>query len=190
MEFRLIPEAPFYAVSDEGHVMSISRLVKTWNGKTWCYKNIPKIYPMQEKDIRGYKNISIIQYTEDMRPVRRYMRQIHRLVLETFKPVIGMEDLQVNHKNGDKSDNRLENLEWVTPTENTRHSINTLHKHKTLQQNGEDNSMAKLTEEDVRSIRELATNTNISRRELADQFNVSISLIGMIIRNKVWTYIL
>jgi len=43
-----------------------------------------------------------------------------RLVLETFLPVSGMESLEANHKNGDKSDNSLKNGEWVTKSENCR----------------------------------------------------------------------
>lgn len=46
----------------------------------------------------------------------------HRLILSTFKPIGGMEKLDVNHKNGDKLDNRLENLEWCTRSENIKHS--------------------------------------------------------------------
>ena len=43
---------------------------------------------------------------------------MHRLVLETFNPIENMKEMQVNHKNWDRLDNRLENLEWVTPKEN------------------------------------------------------------------------
>lgn len=48
---------------------------------------------------------------------------VHKLVCEAFhgpRP----DGCQCNHKNGDKDDNRAENLEWVTPTENIEHSAN------------------------------------------------------------------
>ena len=46
----------------------------------------------------------------------------HRLILETFSPRADMKLLDVNHKNGDKADNRLENLEWCTRSENVIHA--------------------------------------------------------------------
>lgn len=50
---------------------------------------------------------------------------LHRIIAETF---LGSpnDNQQVNHKNGIKTDNRLENLEWVTPSENLKHSYRTL----------------------------------------------------------------
>ena len=46
----------------------------------------------------------------------------HRLVLASFKPCENMDELQTNHKNGNKLDNRLDNLEWCSRSENIRHS--------------------------------------------------------------------
>lgn len=43
---------------------------------------------------------------------------VHRLVLETFNPIDNMKSLQVNHKDENKLNNKLNNLEWMTPKEN------------------------------------------------------------------------
>lgn len=53
---------------------------------------------------------------------------VHRLVAETFldKPTID-EPLEVNHKDGNKHNNRVENLEWVTLRGNQLHAMNELH---------------------------------------------------------------
>ena len=55
----------------------------------------------------------------------KQFKLIHRLVATAFVPG-WRKGLQVNHKNGIKSDNRAENLEWVTQSENMRHRSNEL----------------------------------------------------------------
>lgn len=64
---------------------------------------------------------------------------IHTLVARQFIPNEDKTKTQVNHKDGDKTNNHVENLEWATPLENTRHAINVLGKNKL----GINNPMAK-----------------------------------------------
>lgn len=52
-----------------------------------------------------------------------YNKMVHRLVLETFCP-IDDKDKEVDHINRNRSDNRLENLHWVTPSENCKNRSN------------------------------------------------------------------
>lgn len=63
----------------------------------------------------GYKTVSIFGVT----------KYVHRLIMESFRPIADMDSLEVNHKNGIKTDNRLSNLEWVTPQKNSEHSVRT-----------------------------------------------------------------
>lgn len=188
MEWRPIKNAPYYLVSDEGHVKSVERFVKTFNGEKECLRHIPETYPLKEKDIRGYKNVSIIQYDLDMRPIKRYMRQVHRLVLETFNPVCNMENLQVNHIDGNKSNNKLSNLEWVTPKENTVHAHKVLN-HK-RDQDGENNSMSKLT---TNQVIEIIKRINGRKKErdskIAKDYGVSRKTIENIRLNRTWKHI-
>lgn len=188
MEWRPIKNAPYYLVSDEGHVKSVERFVKTFNGEKECLRHIPETYPLKEKDIRGYKNVSIIQYDLDMRPIKRYMRQVHRLVLETFNPICNMENLQVNHIDGNKSNNKLSNLEWVTPKENTVHAHKVLN-HK-RNQDGENNSMSKLT---TNQVIEIIKRINGRKKErdskIAKDYGVSRKTIENIRLNRTWKHI-
>lgn len=53
------------------------------------------------------------------------MCSVHRLVMKAFKPCKNMDDLQINHIDGNKQNNCLDNLEWSTALENMRHSFET-----------------------------------------------------------------
>ena len=107
--------------------------------------------------------------------------RVHRLVAEAFIQNPDNKE-QVNHIDGNKSNNRVDNLEWVTPKENIKHAIdNDLSSIKF----GSKNLSAKLTEDDVRYIRTVAKKTK-TVKELAEQFNVSTTNIYNIINNKKW----
>lgn len=104
--------------------------------------------------------------------------RLHRLVASVW---IGQPstNLQVNHINGDKSDNRAENLEWVTNLENRRHAIETgLAAHLA----GERHGSAKLTWDQVRQIRVMEE----TQDRIALLFGVSQSAISDIKRFRTW----
>ena len=93
---------------------------------------------------KGYLSVCLYDGSSPKRP-KSFM--IHRLIAEAF---LGDGDgRQVNHKNGDKTDNRLENLEWVTLQENIDHSRQVLGK----TQHGETNSRCKIPADVVVQIR-------------------------------------
>lgn len=102
---------------------------------------------------------------------------VHRLVAEKYIP--NPNNLpQINHKDGDKTNNSVENLEWVSNQENRNHAVkNGLH----LQ--GEKCPWSKLTQENVDYIR---THKDMKRTELAKMFNVSRTTISGIINNHSW----
>lgn len=106
----------------------------------------------------------------------------HLLVLQAFvgpKP----DGLEINHINGVKDDNRLENLEYVTKSENNLHLTRVLGKRR-----GESHGNAKITEDDVREIRRLAA-SGTSQYAIARQFGMTRPNIGYIVRRTAWSHV-
>jgi len=105
---------------------------------------------------------------------------VHKLVLKAF---IGDSILDCNHKDGIKSNNYLNNLEYCTHNENIKHAVETgLRDGK-----GEKNVKAKLTANIVKNIRE--NKYNLTREEFAVCYNVYISTIDKIRQNITWKHV-
>jgi HNH endonuclease len=100
---------------------------------------------------------------------------VHRLVAMAF---LGSSTLQVNHKNGVKTDNRIGNLEYVTAQQNIRHSVDVLGNFI-----GERNKNSKLTYQQVCEIR----SSSHSSAELGRRFGVSAAHVCCIRRNQYRT---
>lgn len=64
------------------------------------------------KNSRGYLAVTILGKVSN----------VHRLILKTFKPILNEKELVVNHIDGDKTNNNLNNLEWCTQKYNILHS--------------------------------------------------------------------
>ena len=98
---------------------------------------------------------------------------IHRLVAEAF---IGNSENkpQVNHKNGIKTDNRVENLEWVTVSENIKHAYKVLGKKPAWL--GKKSINRKLTDSQAEEIRK----DNRPQIKIAEDYGVSCRTIGRI----------
>ena len=107
-----------YAVSRTGSVKSLNRVITDALGRTRTLKG--KVLALMTYP-NGYLGVTL---------GRRDIHLVHRLVAKVFLPAaIGLAD-QVNHKNGIRGDNRLENLEWVTCSDNHKHSYRELSRKK------------------------------------------------------------
>ena len=132
---------------------------------------------------RGYPRYAL-SYDDQVRHL-----SAHRLMWEAFVGPIP-EGMQINHKNGVKSDNRLENLEVVTPSENTQHAHNVLGyvPKKPPHVPGTKNGRALVTEEQVREIRS-RYKTGETQDSLAAAFGVKQTTISQIVLGKIWRHV-
>lgn len=100
---------------------------------------------------------------------------IHRLVAENFLENNSLKK-HVNHKDGNKHNNHMNNLEWVTEKENIKHSYSTGL-----------NKRVKLTADQVKQIRELINSTGMGK--IAKMYNVSERLVFNIKHNKIYKHV-
>jgi DNA-binding transcriptional regulator YiaG len=153
-----------YAVDEEGNIISLPK--RTRKGIRILKSQICKT---------GYIMVDLCKEGK----VFKFL--VHRLIAQTLLPNLQNKP-QVNHKNGIKTDNRIENLEWSTRSENQKHSIATgLRSAK-----GEKNSQCVLKESDVIEIR---LNNNLSYTKLAKLYNISLSTIYDIKKGRSWKHI-
>lgn len=151
-----------YEVSDDGKVRNIKtgKILKYWIDRDGYYRT----------------TISINK--------KSYHTGTHRFVAIAFIP--NPDNLpEVNHKNGKKWDNRVENLEWVTTQENVQHAFYTGLKYATL---GEDNSLSVYTEKQIRKVCSLLEK-GMSNKKISEKTGVNRKYITDIKKGRRWRHI-
>lgn len=156
----------FYEVSNRGRIRQLAARRGTRQGRITT----------GTKHNRGYRYINLCGHSKEHRRVAL----VHRLVAEAFLGPCP-EGMTVNHKNGDKTDNRAENLEYLTNGDNVKHAWST----GLVNNRGERNHHAVLNEDDVREIRRRRSE-GAKLKELANEFGVTISNVGYIARGHTW----
>ncbi len=159
-----------YQISNLGRVKSLERTVKGYISLT----NLPERILKQNPDTRGYLMVRL--YKNGIAKTKK----VHRLVAKSFIP--NSKNLAtINHINGIKHDNRVENLEWMTYKENSIHAYKTGLNKSVLSNNGR----SKLKETDVLEIMKLKS--SYSQRKIAKMFSISRSVVKSIHDGKTWT---
>lgn len=165
-----------YQISNFGNIKSPDVEMKTPTGKNWIRKG-KLLKPYKSK--KGYLSV-------DLRiNGKRKIMLVHRLVAETFIPNIYNKP-QINHIDGDKTNNNVNNLEWCTNGENQLHAFK-----NGLQKGNFKHPNSKLTLEQVLYIKNncvLGSKKN-GIQTIAKKFGVNNSTVKQILQGKSYRYI-
>jgi len=161
----------YYQVSNMGEIKSLQRELPRSYGVGTSIKRERIMKP--RKHSRGYYSIALRVNKE----ITQFF--IHRIVAVHFVDNSNNKP-QVNHKNGNKTDNRAENLEWVTPSENTIHAL-------ASGLMGKGWFKCKIEKDDYSKIRELYKG-GMRQKDIANIYNVRQSTISNLVNSTKKTY--
>lgn len=176
----------YYEASNQGCIRRAVPGNGTWPGRLLKPKINPGGYLVVNCSVNG----------------RTDTNTVHRLVAEAFLGPCPV-GLQINHRNADKTDNRVDNLEYVTSKENNQHAfelgLNTQRLKMgelgrlggakvTDKRRGENSGKARLTCEAVRYIRKLARDGQ-SQSKIALLVGVSKGAVKHVLRGRTWSHV-
>jgi hypothetical protein len=158
-------EPTLYEVSNFGRVKSLK------------FNREKILKPVINRRRNGYLKVGLCYKS------KTYTKTCHRLVAKYFLDNFD-KSLQVNHKDFNTQNNRLDNLEWVTDSENKHHArING------LICRGEASPSAKLTSDEVRQIRFKYASGGVTQQRLSEIYNVGRKAITKIVQRQRWKHI-
>lgn len=175
----------YYQISNYGRVKSKEYTYFNFRGQKYITK------PECLNKITTARGYSIVTLSRGY--IKTY--KLHRLIAIAFIPNPENKPY-INHKNGIRNDNRIENLEWCTPLENLRHAIDTglmvcskeARAKMSIARRGEKCPLSKLKEVDIIPIRELYKN-GVKTPEIASKYNVTKYCIKNIIYGRAWKHV-
>ncbi len=148
----------------------------TREGEVWSFKN--NKFLKASPDGRGYRAVGLCNNSQQK------VHKNHILLAKAYIPNPENKPF-LNHKNGIKTDNHIENLEWCTGKENLAHARKT-----GLNKNfGEGNNWAKLTNTEVQEIRNKYTPRKHHMGLLAQEYGVTKETIWAVIHQRSWKHL-
>jgi hypothetical protein len=171
-----------YLVSSHGRVKSCDRLVRYQNG--FCKKIKSRILKPSPSS-SGYPAVSL----PTIGKINHHStRAIHRLVAEAFLDNPSLLPC-VNHRDGNKTNNHLSNLEWCSYGQNSVHAV-LMGKFKHVRHaKGEDAGHSKLKEWQVLKIRQLAEHGELTHKQISEIFLIDSSAVSRILNRKTWKHL-
>lgn len=175
-EWRDIPDwEGYYQVSNKGNVRSLDRWVPHGtSGKQFIPGKM--MIPFIDED--GYYRF---RFRKKGQKQQKYFG--HRLVMMGF---VGISDLVVNHKDGNRKNNNLNNLEYCTVRENVIHSFSVLGRQAPR---GENSKSSKLKESEVKNIKIAIRDKTHKVKDLAELYGVAPSNISNIKKGRTWKHV-
>jgi len=165
----------YYDVSSWGRVRSYWNQIRNEGQRTGFRSVItsdPRVLNPKPSEAHGY--IYVCLHMDG----KLLNRRVHRMVAETFHGTSA--SLDVNHRNSVKTDNRMENLEWLSRSDHKRRTFDA-----GLKPQGESHGMSKLTADAVRNIRR-AKERGIATFTLAALYDVAPSTIRRVASRETW----
>lgn len=156
--------------------------------KMYCISNYGRVINSQSNRILK-QQISVAGYPEVMfclENAKVKLMRVHRLEMLVFNPIPGCENLQINHIDGNKQNNHISNLEWVTASQNIKHAYSmglaTPNVHCC-----EDSHFAKISRDQAVQICYLLQDGILSMEQIAQVVGTTYGIVKSIKYRQCWT---
>lgn len=172
-EWKSIPGYEgFYEISNQGNLRSLDRSFIDRAGRT---QNIKGIVKKQTTDKDGYKIVRLSMMGETG------LNKVHRLVLTAFSPIDNPDEKVVNHIDGNKCNNRIENIEWCSLEHNAQHFRNELY-------HGKFNRGSKLKDFEVTGVYEMFL-SKFKYKSICERYSICEHTVREIVTGKFHPYL-
>lgn len=165
-----------YAVSNLGRVKSLDRIVVYIDGRQHTYKE--KIL------VQAISKVNGAYYVHLYKNQSRKNMIVHRLVAKAF--ILNPENkAEVNHIDGNRSNNTVENLEWSTKIENMHHAFRT----GLINNTGTNHGVNVYSDEKILHVKELLQEGKLTQKQIAEVTGVKKGTVEQVAQGKTWKHL-